>query len=101
FENLTAGRPSRDLIFLRSDGEAWRPSHQQRPLTEASRVAKVKPAATFHILRHTYGSVLAMKGVPMGVIAVQLGHSDTRMTEKHYAHLSPNYVAETIRAALP
>ena len=22
----------------------------------------------------------------MGVIAAQLGHSDTRMTEKHYAH---------------
>ena len=37
----------------------------------------------------------------MGVIAAQLGHSDTRMTEKHYAHLSPNYVAETVRAALP
>ena len=37
----------------------------------------------------------------MGVIAAQLGHADTRMTEKHYAHLSPNYVADTIRAALP
>jgi hypothetical protein len=23
------------------------------------------------------------------------------MIEKHYAHLSPNYVAETVRAALP
>jgi integrase len=37
----------------------------------------------------------------MGVIAAQLGHSDTRMTERHYAHLSPSYVADTIRAALP
>jgi integrase len=37
----------------------------------------------------------------MGVIAKQLGHSDTRMTEKHYAHLAPNYVADTIRANLP
>jgi hypothetical protein len=37
----------------------------------------------------------------MGVIAAQLGHSDTRMTEKHYAHLAPSYIAETIRAALP
>ena len=42
-----------------------------------------------------------MRGVPMGVIAVQLGHADTRMTEKHYAHLSPSYVADTVRAALP
>lgn len=101
FASLTAGRAGRDLIFLRSDGEAWGPSHQQRPLTEASRIAKVGPAATFHVLRHTYGSSLAMNGVPMGVIAAQLGHSDTRMTEKHYAQLSPSYIADTIRASLP
>jgi integrase len=101
FSALTAGRACQDLIFLRSDGEAWGPSHQQRPLTEASQIAKVQPAATFHVLRHTYGSSLAMKGVPMGVIAAQLGHSDTRMTERHYAHLSPSYVADTIRASLP
>jgi integrase len=63
--------------------------------------AKIESPATFHILRHTYASSLAMRGVPMGVIAVQLGHADTRMTEKHYAHLAPNYVAETVRAALP
>ena len=37
----------------------------------------------------------------MGVIAAQLGHADTRMTERHYAHLAPNYVADTVRAALP
>jgi len=42
-----------------------------------------------------------MRGVPMGVIAAQLGHQDTRMTEKHYAHLAPSYVANTIRAHLP
>ena len=56
---------------------------------------------TFHILRHTHGSHLAMNGVPMGVIAAQLGHADTRMTEKHYAHLAPSYVAQTIRANFP
>jgi hypothetical protein len=42
-----------------------------------------------------------MNGVPMGVIAAQLGHADTRMTEKHYAHLAPSYVAQTIRANFP
>lgn len=101
FENLTAGKTGRDPIFVRDDGAAWGPSHQQRPLAEASKRAKITPAATFHILRHTYASSLAMKGVPMGVIAAQLGHADTRMTERHYAHLAPNYVAETVRAALP
>jgi hypothetical protein len=37
----------------------------------------------------------------MGVIAAQMGHSDTRMTEKYYAHLAPSYVADTIRAHFP
>jgi integrase len=38
---------------------------------------------------------------PFGVIAAQLGHADARMTEKHYAHLAPNYVAQTIRTNFP
>jgi hypothetical protein len=42
-----------------------------------------------------------MRGVPMAVIARQLGHADTRMTEKHYAHLAPNYVTDTIRQGFP
>ena len=90
-----------DLVFLRADGEPWGASHQKRPLDEASARAGITPAVTFHILRHTHGSHLAMNGVPMGVIAKQLGHADTRMTEKHYAHLAPNYVAQTIRANFP
>ncbi|MFO1101322.1 MAG: site-specific integrase [Methylocystis sp.] len=101
FATLTAGKVGREPVFVRYDGAPWGASHQQRPLADASNRAKVSPAATFHILRHTYASSLAMKGVPMGVIAAQLGHADTRMTEKHYAHLAPNYVAETVRAALP
>ena len=51
--------------------------------------------------RHTYGSMLAMRGVPLAVIAEQLGHADTRITQGHYAHLSPSYVAHTIRTHLP
>lgn len=101
FATLTARKIGREPIFVRDDGKPWGLSHQQRPLEAASKRANVTPAATFHTLRHTYASILAMRGVPMGVIAAQLGHADTRMTEKHYAHLSPNYVAETVRASLP
>ena len=61
----------------------------------------IKPAVSFHVLRHTHGSTLAMRGVPFGVIAEQLGHADTRMTEKHYAHFAPSYVADTIRLNFP
>ena len=101
FSALTAGRKGDARIFLRNDGKPWGTSHQQRPLAEACARARISPAVSFHILRHSHGSTLAMRGVPMGVIAAQLGHSDTRMTEKHYAHLAPSYVADTIRANFP
>lgn len=76
---------------------AWIGSDQFRPIRAACVAAKIAPAITFHELRHTYASRLAMRGVPLGVIAAQLGHSDTRMTAKHYAHLSPSFVAQTVR----
>lgn len=98
FDRWTAGRPGTDHLFLRDDGRPWGKSHQSRPLEEASRNASIAPHVTFHILRHTHGSHLAMAGTPMGIVAAQLGHADTRMTEKHYAHLSPSYVKDTIRS---
>ena len=70
-------------------------------MREACARAGSVPAVGFHVLRHTHGSLLAMRAVPMTVIARQLGHADTRMTEKHYAHLAPNYVADTIREGFP
>src|SRR5262245_10076830 len=91
--SLTAGKNREAPIFTRADGGVWRQSHQLRPMTEGCHRAKINPAVSFHVLRHTHGSALAMRGVPMGVIAEQLGHADTRMTEKHYAHLAPSYVA--------
>jgi integrase len=101
FAGWTGERAHSDTVFLRADGNVWGPSHQKRPLDEASQRAGIAPSVNFHILRHTHGSHLAMSGVPMGVVAAQLGHADTRMTEKHYAHLAPSYVAQTIRANFP
>ena len=96
---LTAGRPSGALLFLRNNGKPWAKSEQQRPLRAACAAARIEPAVNFHGLRHTYASRLAMRSVPLAVIAAQLGHSDTRMVEKHYGHLSPGYIADTVRAA--
>lgn len=101
FAEITAGRTGTELMFTRPEGGPWGKSHQQRPLLEACKRAKISPAVSFHVLRHTHGSQLAMKGVPLAVIARQLGHADTRMTERHYAHLAPSYVADTIRANFP
>ena len=43
----------------------------------------------------------AVAGVPLNVVAANLGHADTRMTEKHYAHMAPSYVAEQLRKFAP
>lgn len=99
FSQAVAGKNGGDFVFLRESGSQWKAAHQYRPLKQACERANIFPAIGFHILRHTYASRLAMKGVPMMVIAEQLGHSDTRITERHYAHLSDSYVADTVRAA--
>jgi integrase len=99
FMQATTGKTHSDIIFRRSSGAAWQRGVQYRLTKTACDAAGIKPTIGFHALRHTYGSRLAMRGVPMAVIAAQLGHSDTRMTERHYAHLAPSFIADTVRAA--
>lgn len=56
------------------------------------------PDVTPHVLRHTAASWLAMAGVPMFDISRYLGHSDTRVTERRYAKLSPEYLRTAAKA---
>jgi hypothetical protein len=39
--------------------------------------------------------------VPPLVSSYNLGHSDTRMVEKHYGHLATSYARKAIRSAKP
>ena len=98
---VTTDRRGDEPLFARVDGSAWGASHQIRRLKVACAAAEIDPAVSFHILRHTYASALALKGVPLQVIAHALGHADTRICERHYAHLQPSYIADTIRANVP
>jgi integrase len=101
FETLTAGRPGDVLMLTRASGEPWGPSNCTLLMAKACVAANITPAAGFHIIRHTAASHMVMAGVPLNVVAGNLGHSSTLMTEKHYAHLAPSYVAETIRKFAP
>jgi integrase len=101
FERLRAGRAGDQRIFLKADGRTWGRSHQHRPLKAACERAKIVPALDFHSLRHTWASLSIMAGAPLLVVAQNLGHSDTRMVERHYGHLAHSYVAETIRRTAP
>lgn len=101
FKERAAGRASGDLLLPKKDGGAWLASHQARPMRDACQRAGIEPEINFHALRHTYASHAIMNGAPLLVVAKNLGHSDTRMVERHYGHLAESYVADAIRAAAP
>jgi integrase len=101
FRQLTAGRAGSEIMLCKANGEGWRTSHQLRPTAQACQHAKIKPPVSFHALRHTWASHAVMNGVPLLVVAKNLGHADTRMVEKHYGHLAPSYIADAIRAGAP
>jgi integrase len=101
FTRLCTGRAGNELMLLKANGTAWRKSHQRNPMRDACARAHIKPAMGFHGLRHTWASLAVMNGVPLMVVAKNLGHRDTRMVERHYGHLAPSYIADAIRAGAP
>jgi len=97
FGQLTAGRVGSELML----GREWHPSEQQRHMLAACMHAKIDPPVGFHQLRHTWASHAVMGGMPLPVVARNLGHVDTRMVERHYGHLAPSYVVEAVRKHAP
>jgi integrase len=101
FRRHCAGRSGHELMFRHGDGSAWQRSEQARPMAEVCERARIKPAISFHILRHTWASHAVMNSVPLMVVGKNLGHADTRMVEKHYGHLAPSFIADAIRTGAP
>lgn len=99
FEATSAGRKATDVMFTRADGGAWEPSSQHRPMRDAVKKAELEDLS-FKALRATYGKLLLLATKDIELVAKALGHSDSRVTRKHYAQLLPNEVAAGI-AKLP
>jgi site-specific recombinase XerD len=75
-------------------GEALTQKMVQVVMRRVARKANVK--AGVHILRHTFCSHLAMKGVPVRSIQDVAGHEDLSTTTR-YMHLSPAAIEDAIR----
>jgi integrase len=99
FDRLTAGAKPTDLIFRRADGSAWQRGYVRRPMAEAAAAAKLEDV-TFKVTRATYGKLLLLATKDLEMVAKALGHSDSRITRKHYAQYLPNEVAAAV-ARLP
>ena len=96
FRAVTLGKRADDLVFVRKDRSAWGKNHHVRELANACKLAKITPPIAFHELRHTYASHLAQAGVDLLTISKLLGHADTRITSKHYAHLADRTLAAAV-----
>lgn len=70
-------------------------------MRRACAVARIDPPIGIHQLRHTYCSLSVMAGMPLMVLAKNLGHVDTRMVERHYGHLAPSFVVDAVRKHAP
>ena len=108
FDELTAGKNPDAFVFTRGNIERrtrkslcdrWGRDDQTPFMKAACEAAGLK--ITFHELRHTYASTLVNSGCSLFVVAHQLGHSSTKMVEKYYGHLSPGFIAEAVRVAMP
>ena len=97
FAQLVAGRGGSERML----GREWRPSEQGRPMVATCKKARIDPPVGFHQLRHTWASHAVMGGMPLPVVARNLGHVDTRMVERHYGHLAPSYVVDAVRKHAP
>jgi integrase len=73
--------------------------HKDMPKTRLRRICKkvgIKQGKWgVHCLRHTFASHLVMDGVPIRTIQVLLGHASIQTTEQ-YAHLSPEYLKDSL-----
>ena len=101
FQELTAGRNPTEPMLVMENGERWRRDMYFRPFKVAIVAAGIEAAFTFHELRHTWASLTIMNGAPLMVVAQNLGHSDTRMVERHYGHLANHYVRQVILETAP
>jgi integrase len=97
FEGLAKGKRKSDWLL----GRAWNKSEQLRPMRAAVAKAKIDPPISFNGLRHTYASLSLMGGMSLSAVAKNLGHTDTRMVEKHYGHLADNFVADEVSKHAP
>lgn len=66
-----------------------------RDLKDIARWAKIDKRVSHHTGRHTFGSILAMKGVQSFYIMKLMGHKDVRMTEK-YVNTNDSILSEVI-----
>jgi len=86
-----------------ADGQLWAGldgmASIQKALAQAARRAKIHRVSP-HDLRHSFGHRWLIRGASVDDLSWILGHSDSRITRKHYAHLLNEDLAAKMRAVM-
>ncbi len=90
------GKAPKDLVFRSEKGMAIKRQHASLFRRAVSK-AGLPEEFVFHGLRHTYASDLIRQGVPLEVVARQLGHADIRTVSLTYGHIAEQFREEQIR----
>tara|TARA_R100001591_G_scaffold59752_2_gene69606 strand:+ start:1412 stop:2989 length:1578 start_codon:yes stop_codon:yes gene_type:complete len=99
FQTLIAGRDKDELLYIYRGGKRNSDNFTSHKVYQAfqlvTKAAKIR-RLTWHSLRHSYASQLVNAGVPLKVVADQLGHTTTIYVEKWYAHLKSEVIQEAV-----
>ena len=74
-------------VFTTGWGEPIYPDTVTSLMTKLIRASQQLPHARLHDLRHLHATTLLLSGVPVHVVAARLGHADSAITLRVYAHV--------------
>jgi integrase len=86
-ERLALGAAHTDsgYVAVNEAGQPYTPDTLTRMWHKLTKTAGVRPIR-LHDARHSCGTALHLRGVPLAVIAKWLGHADASITARIYAH---------------
>lgn len=82
-------------VFCDADGNHLTNGECKHPLNRACKAASINRLG-WHVLRHTFASLLAMQGTPLHTIQTYMGHASIKTTQR-YAHLIPEVAREFVK----
>lgn len=94
YDVLSRRRQPEGFVFQDDLGDPLSQTQMAKMLARACSEAGMR-RITWHVLRHTFASHLAMRGVPLNAVQALLGHSEITTTMR-YAHVAPS----TLRSAI-
>jgi integrase len=94
YQMLHERKKDTGYVFLDADKAVFDNKRLNRRLAKLCKKAGLRKI-TWHVLRHTFASQLAMRGVPMPTVQALLGHAHITTTMR-YTHVAPSSLRTAI-----